>query len=165
MSSLVYLHRPQQRRELFGVDPCKVCLVGWSQNIGWPNLTCWITFRISVGNCVAKDLPYVLHCPLGQISRATALDHFDHRDQFRSFNFSDGARTKQRKDVCVHAPPRRVDVLRALLSTPMVKPEFRDRLEGILGRDLFCVLCRLPLHHRIKANSEQSASLGVAFPG
>jgi len=56
------------------------------------------------------------------------------------------------------------DVLRALLSPPMLKPEFRDRLEGILSRNLFCVLCRLPLYHRIKARSEESASLGVAFP-
>jgi hypothetical protein len=60
---------------------------------------------------------------------------------------------------------RTVYVLRALLSTPMLKPEFRDRLEGILGCDLFCVLCRLPLCHWISTSSEQFASLGMAFPG
>jgi hypothetical protein len=43
----------------------------------------------------------------------------------------------------------------------MVKPESRDRSEGILG----CGLCGFPLCHWIMANSEQFASLSVAFSG
>jgi hypothetical protein len=117
-----------------------------------------------VGNCVAKDLPDILHCPLGQISGATALDHFDHGDQLRGFDLRDGARIKQRQDVCIHASPRRVYVLRALLSAPMLKPESRDCSEGILSGYLFCGLCSLSLLHWINANSEQPTSLGVAFP-
>ena len=125
---------------------------------------CAMMCCISVGDCVAKDLPNILHCPLGQISGATALDHFDHRDQFRGFDLSDGARTKQRQDICIHAPPRRVYVLRALLSAPMLKPEARDCSKGILRRRLFCGLCSLPLFHWINTNSKLPASLGVAFP-
>jgi hypothetical protein len=88
-----------------------------------------------------------------------------HSDQFRGLSLSNGARTKQREDICIHAPPRRVYVPRTLLSPPMVKPESRDRSKGILGCGLFCGLCGFPLCHWIKANSEQFARLGVAFSG
>jgi hypothetical protein len=61
-----------------------------------------------LGNGIAKDLSHVLHCPLCQIGCATALDHFDHSDEFRGFNLSDRVRTKQRQTICIHAPSRRV---------------------------------------------------------
>jgi hypothetical protein len=40
----------------------------------------------------------------------------------------------------------------------------RDCSEGILSGCLFCGLCSLSLLHWINADSEQPASLGVAFP-
>jgi hypothetical protein len=122
-------------------------------------------FRIPMRNGVTEDLPDILHCPLGQISCAAAFDHFDHGDQFRSFNLSDGARSKQRQDVCIHSPARRIHVLRALLSAPVLKPEPRDCSEGILSGGLFCCLRSLPLGHWIKAVRKQFASLGVALSG
>gem|GEM_PF-6138882 len=116
-------------------------------------------------NGVTKDLPDILHRPLGQISRASAFDPFDNRNQFGSLDLSDRARSEQRKNVRIHSPARSVYMLRALLCAPMLKPKPRNCLEKILSGNLFCGLCGLPLCHWITARSEHSASLGVAFPG